>query len=50
MRRVESYVKLLSLFKDPESLQKMEERRQCLVAMLATAKRDSAAGAIQSER
>ncbi|KAG2045712.1 hypothetical protein BDR06DRAFT_1015378 [Suillus hirtellus] len=47
MRRVESYVKLLSLFKDPESLQKMEERRQCLVAMLATAKRDSTAGAIQ---
>ncbi|KAG2045912.1 hypothetical protein BDR06DRAFT_900013 [Suillus hirtellus] len=36
IRRVESYVKILSLFKDKESLRKMDERRGLLTTMLTT--------------
>ncbi|KAG2134716.1 P-loop containing nucleoside triphosphate hydrolase protein [Suillus cothurnatus] len=40
VRRVESYIKILSLFKDDESLLKMDERRTILTTMLAAATRD----------
>ncbi|KAG2063373.1 hypothetical protein BDR04DRAFT_1038198 [Suillus decipiens] len=41
IRRVESYVKILSLFKDEESLRKMNERHGLLTTMLAAATRNS---------
>ncbi|KAG2343746.1 hypothetical protein BDR05DRAFT_883628 [Suillus weaverae] len=40
IRRVESYVKILSLFKDGESIRKMDERRELLTTMLAAATRN----------
>ncbi|KAG2365352.1 P-loop containing nucleoside triphosphate hydrolase protein [Suillus spraguei] len=41
IRRVESYVKILSIFKDEESLRKMDERRRVLTTMLAAVTRNS---------
>jgi hypothetical protein len=40
IRRVESYIKILSLFKDDDSLRKMDERRGILTTMLAVATRN----------
>jgi hypothetical protein len=50
VRRVESYIKILSLFKDDESLLKMDERRTILTTMLAAATRDPGmVGDVKSE-
>lgn len=50
IRRVESYIKILSLFKDEESLRKMDERRGHLTTMLeATTQNPGKFGDVQSE-
>ncbi|KAG1741027.1 P-loop containing nucleoside triphosphate hydrolase protein [Suillus occidentalis] len=48
IRRVESYIKILSLFKDEESLRKMDERRGLLTTMLeATTRNPGIVGDVQ---